>query len=456
MAPFALPAALAPFLAATAEEGHDFVPHLAWVAPFVAMLLAIAVLPLAAPHWWHSNRNRFLVALGCGLPVFGLFALNGDWHTIGHTAHEYVSFLVLLAALYTASGGIVLRGDLKATPVVNTTFLLIGAVLASFMGTTGAAMLLIRPLIKTNSERRYNVHTVVFFIFAVCNVGGLLTPLGDPPLFLGYLRGVPFGWTFGLLPVWGFTVGAILAVYLVLDTVLYRCEDRSDLRADATQIEPLSFKGMGNFCFLGGIVAAVAFLTPGNVAKWLGTTETAPLPMFGRDLLLVLIATGAYLTTKPAYRKENEFTWEPILEVAALFFGIFLSMMAAIKLLRVHGSELGVDTPVEFFWVTGTLSAFLDNAPTYVVFFETASSLPARAVDTMVVSGGAIGIPLLTSISLGAVFMGAMSYIGNAPNFMVKAIAEQRKIKMPSFFGYLLYSMVFLLPIFFLVTQIFL
>ena len=437
------------------EEG--FLPDLLWVAPFVAMLLSIAVLPLAAPRWWHSNRNRLLVALVCGLPVFGLFAAHGDWVTIGHTLHEYASFIILLGSLYTVSGGIVLRGDLEATPWKNAAILAIGSLLASFMGTTGAAMLLVRPLLKTNSERRYRVHTVVFFIFMVCNVGGCLTPLGDPPLFLGYLRGVPFSWTFGLWQPWLFTLGILLGLYILVDSILWRRETPIERMRDRTMVEPLRLAGRLNFLWLALVVGSVALLTAPNLARWLGVDEHAFLPTYGRDLALVAIAGVAYATTRKEYREANEFTWEPILEVAALFLGIFLSMMAAIRLLEVHGPELGLDSEGQFFWLTGTLSSFLDNAPTYVVFFETAKTLEIPAGDSAIpVTAGRIAMGYLTAISLGAVFMGAMTYIGNAPNFMVKAIAEERRVKMPSFFGYMIYSAVFLLPVFFLATLIFL
>ncbi len=455
-----LPAVALSGLAALPGEGggaEGFVPHLAWVAPFVAMLLAIAVLPLAASHWWHSNVNRLKVALVCGLPVAVLFAVHGDWATIGHTVHEYASFLLLLAALFTASGGIVLRGDLQATPRVNAIFLLLGSLLASFMGTTGAAMLLVRPLLKTNSERKHRVHTVVFFIFLVCNIGGCLTPLGDPPLFLGYLRGVPFTWTFGLVKEWAVVVSVVLGLYLLLDTWLYRREPAQALELDRTRIQPLRVTGTHNFLWLAAVVAAVAFLTPPDLARWLGQEEHALVPRFTRDLVLVLVALGAYLTTRPRLREENEFTWEPILEVAVLFFGIFLSMMAAIRLLEVHGPSLGVDTPMEFFWFTGALSSFLDNAPTYVVFFETARTIPIPAGEVpLVLPQGQIAVHYLEAVSLGAVFMGAMTYIGNAPNFMVKAIAEERQVPMPSFFGYMLWSIGILLPVFLVVTLIFL
>lgn len=440
-----------------AQEAHDFLPALGWVGPFVLMLLGIAVLPLVAPRWWHSNLNRLLLALACGLPVLALFAWHGEWEVIGHTVHEYVSFLLLLTALFVASGGIVLRGDLRATPRVNACFLGVGALLASFMGTTGAAMLLVRPLLRTNSERQFRTHTVIFFVFLVCNIGGCLTPLGDPPLFLGYLRGVPFGWTLGLVLPWLFTTGVLLLVYVALDTWFWRREDPSHRLHERVDVQPLRLAGAGNFLWLAAVVLSVAFLTPANLAAWTGGAPHGLLATYGRDLAIALVALGAYRSTPGEFRRANSFTWHPILEVAALFLGIFLSMMAAIQLLRFHGPGLGVDTAEEFFWFTGALSSFLDNAPTYVVFFETAASLDVPAGHAVLaVHEGAISEPYLVAVSLGAVFMGAMTYIGNAPNFMVKAISEEQKIKMPSFFGYMVYSGLFLLPVFFLATKLFL
>ncbi|TAH38525.1 MAG: sodium:proton antiporter [Planctomycetota bacterium] len=441
-------------LPGAAQEHLVFEPAVPWVLPFAALLLGIAFLPLFAARWWHPNRNKLLVALACGLPIAGLFVVQGDGASVAHTLHEYTSFLILLAALYTISGGIVLTGDLRATPWVNAAFLLIGAVLASFMGTTGAAMLLVRPLLKTNSERAYKVHTVVFFIFLVCNMGGCLTPLGDPPLFLGYLRGVPFGWTLGLWKEWAFMAGALLALYLVLDHFYYRKEPAPRRIADLQQVQPLRLRGQLNFLWLGGVMAAVALLTFRNLQQWLAVSEF--MASFVRDGVLASLGFLAYATTSRQVRRTNEFTWAPILEVAFLFFGIFLSMMAPIRLLQLHGGELGLHTPVQFFWATGALSSFLDNAPTYAVFFATARSVAESAGMTGIVDGTGVPHPLLVAVSLGAVFMGANTYIGNAPNFMVKAIAEESRVKMPSFFGYMGYSIAILIPLFAAVSVLFL
>jgi Na+/H+ antiporter NhaD/arsenite permease-like protein len=401
------------------------------VAPFVAMLLAIAVCPLWVSHWWESNRNKLVVACVLGLPVVGVYALRHP-HVLLETAEEYISFMLLLTALYVIAGGIRLSGDLEATPLVNTTFLATGSVLASFLGTTGASMLLIRPVLQTNRQRTRITHTVIFFIFLVSNIGGLLTPLGDPPLFLGYLEGVPFAWTFRLLPHWLFTVAVLLLAYFVWDSVAYGWEPAQALVRDEAQRRPLRLEGTLNFVWLAGVVLGVAFLR----APW-------------REALIVALSLLSLWQTPREVRRANEFTPHPMVEVAVLFFGIFLTMIPALEMLRTRGGELGVREPWQFFWATGTLSSFLDNAPTYLVFLALAQSL--RLIDEVV------GVPhaILAAISVGAVFMGANTYIGNAPNFMVKAIAETTRIRMPSFFGYMLYSGGILLPVFLAVTWLF-
>ena len=401
------------------------------IVPFVFILLAIAILPLVVPHWWERNANKAAAALILGVPVAGYLLLQGEtgWHHVQHTLLEYMEFIVLLGSLYTISGGIALRGDLQATPVVNGCFLGLGAILASIMGTTGASMLLIRPLLQTNAERRYVAHTVIFFIFLVSNIGGCLTPLGDPPLFLGYLRGVPFTWTLSLWPAWLFMVILLLAIYGVWDTILHARERPQARQLDRTHIEPLRLQGSINFLFLGLVVTAVA-LVP---APW--------------RLLLMLAATGgSLLLGAPAVRRANQCTYAPMIEVAVLFLGIFLTMGPALEFLEQHGASLGVNTPARFFWVTGAFSSFLDNAPTYVTFFEAARAQASLALGGTTVAG--VPDTWLVAISLGAVFMGANSYIGNGPNFMVKAVAEEAGIKMPSFFGYMAYSGLILIPLF--------
>jgi Na+/H+ antiporter NhaD/arsenite permease-like protein len=401
------------------------------VVPFAAMLLAIAVCPLWTPHWWESNRNKLVLSCLLGLPVIGLYAARRP-HALLETAEEYVSSMLLLTALYVIAGGIRLSGDLEATPLVNTTFLAAGAGLASFLGTTGASMLLIRPVLQTNRQRTQVTHTVVFFIFLVANIGGLLTPLGDPPLFLGYLQGVPFAWTFRLLPLWLVAVAVLLLAYFVWDSVVYGWEPARIVVRDEAERHPLRLEGRLNFVWLAGVVLSVAVLR----APW-------------REVVILGLAGLSVWRTPRAVHRANEFTPHPMIEVAVLFFGIFLTMIPALELLRMRGSELGVREPWQFFWATGVLSSFLDNAPTYLVFLALAQGL--RLVDEVV------GVPhaILAAISSGAVFMGANTYIGNAPNFMVKAIAEATRVPMPSFFGYMLYSGGILLPLFALLTWLF-
>ena len=406
-------------------------PPVYTVVPFVAMLLAIALCPLAVPHWWEPNRNKLVVAVLLGLPILAMYARRAPGALLA-MGEEYVSFIVLLLGLYVISGGILLRGDLEATPIINTAFLALGAVLASFVGTTGASMLLIRPLLQTNRERTRVKHTVIFFIFLVSNIGGMLTPLGDPPLFLGYLQGVPFTWTFRLWPHWGLMTLVLLAVYFVWDTRQYVHEPIAALQRDRTQRQPLRVRGVLNAVWLALVVLAVAFLHE----PW-------------REIAILALSALSLWQTPREIRRANGFTSYPIVEVAVLFFGIFLTMIPALEILRVRGGELGVRQPWQFFWTTGMLSSFLDNAPTYLTFLALGQGLglPPEVA----------GVPhaILAAISVGAVAMGANSYIGNAPNFMVKSIAEEMGVKMPSFFGYMAYSGAVLLPLFVLVTLFF-
>ena len=401
------------------------------IVPFAAMLLAIAVCPLWTPHWWESNRNKLVVACALGLPVAAFYAARHP-HVLLETVQEYVSFMLLLTALYVIAGGIRLTGDLRATPLVNTTFLATGSVLASFLGTTGAAMLLIRPVLQTNHERTRVTHTVVFFIFLVANIGGLLTPLGDPPLFLGYLEGVPFTWTFRLLPHWLFTVLVLLLMYFVWDSIEYGREPAPALARDIAERVPLRLEGTLNFVWLAGVLLAVALLR----APW-------------REALILALTGLSLWQTPRAVHRANEFAPHPMIEVAVLFLGIFVTMIPALELLRTRGGALRVREPWQFFWATGTLSSFLDNAPTYLTFLALGQGL--QLPDEVV------GVPhaILAAISVGAVFMGANTYIGNAPNFMVKAIAEATRVRMPSFFAYMLYSGGILLPVFAAVTWLF-
>lgn len=462
-----------PALASSGEIAHS-APEMPiyMVAPFVVMLLSIAIFPLVSKHWWEKNSNKLIVSAVLGVPMLGYLlyraftegeaAAHFFLHKIEHAlVFDYVPFIILLGSLFVISGGIMLRGDLKATPRVNAAFLAVGSVLASFIGTTGAAMLLIRPLLKTNSQRKHTVHTVIFFIFIVANIGGCLTPLGDPPLFLGYLRGVPFAWTFGLVLPWLAMNSTLVVIYFIWDTLAYRKEDRATLAADAEEVEPLSISGTINFLWLAGIVASVAFLNP----NYLPFMEDQPYFKFIREGTMLALVGISVLTTPRGLRRDNSFTMHPIIEVAALFIGIFVTMIPALILLEYHGSELGLTENWHFFWITGSLSSFLDNAPTYVTFFTTATGMnleqaaalagQAAPEGMMWVGDHLIDEQILVAISLGAVFMGAMTYIGNGPNFMVKAVAEESGIKMPSFFGYMIYSCLILLPLLVLATLIF-
>jgi Na+/H+ antiporter NhaD/arsenite permease-like protein len=404
--------------------GHSVPPY--WLVPFGLMLGGIAILPLVAGHWWEHNRNRALFAAVLALPV-AAYLWREYPHGLLHSVEEYASFIALLGSLYVIAGGIHVSGDLAATPRNNTAILGLGAVLANLVGTTGASMLLIRVLLKTNSERRHIAHTPFFFILIVSNCGGLLTPLGDPPLFLGYLRGVPFTWTFGLYPYWLLANGYLLTLYYFIDRRAYRREDPQDLVRDERNLEPVRVDGLINVPLLFGVIGAIFMPTP-----------------YRELVMLALGAVSIFLAPKEP-RARNNFSYGPILEVAILFAGIFVTMVPALAVLEVRGGELGLTRPWEFFLITGVLSSVLDNAPTYLTFLSTLQgmSLPAEVV----------GIPAvyLTAISVGAVFMGANTYIGNGPNFMVKAIAEEAGVAMPSFFGYAARAILVLTPVYLIV-----
>jgi Na+/H+ antiporter NhaD/arsenite permease-like protein len=454
-------------------DGHGAAPAVAHavahappvlaVIPFAGLLLSIALLPLIpfTSHWWENNKNRLglSLTLAGGTLLYYLISSGSAkaYEVLQHAVVlEYIPFIMLLFSLYVISGGICLRGDLAAHPATNTAFLAIGGLLASFIGTTGASMLLIRPLLKTNSERKRVRHTVIFFIFIVSNIGGSLLPIGDPPLYLGYLKGVPFFWTFtALWKEWLLCSVVLLIVYFIWDTVAYGKEERRDIARDETQREPLKLEGGVNLLYLLGVVGCAAAIQPGKPVPLLGFTAFPYL----RELIMIAMVALSLKTTRPSTRAANQFNYHAILEVAALFIGIFICMQPAIEILRASGEQLQpiLKSPAHFFWATGTLSAFLDNAPTYVVFLETACSMsPAEAPGIFHLQGGATVFPnFLVAISLGSVFMGAMTYIGNGPNFMVKSIAEQSGVKMPSFFGYLGYSVLILVPLFVVVTILF-
>jgi Na+/H+ antiporter NhaD/arsenite permease-like protein len=434
------------------------------VIPFVLLLLSIAVLPLAAGHWWERNRNKGIVSgLLAAIVAIYLVAVWGGHglHELTDKLMEYTSFIVLLGALYIISGGIYIKGSLSGTPLANTVLLAIGAVLASVIGTTGASVLLVRPLLRANKTREAKAHIVVFFIFVVSNCGGLLTPLGDPPLFLGFLKGVPFLWTLERLwPQWLAVNLVLLVIFNVYDQFVLDREERqrpgSQLE-DVMQHEPLGIEGLLNFVFLGGIIAAI--FCSGQF-HW---------PYGVQEGIMLALAILAYLATPAANRTANKFTFGPIIEVAVLFIGIFITMAPALLILNAWGAghrmhdlgHFGMQRPWEFFWASGALSSFLDNAPTYLTFAATAAGLQQVDVEDAgylaeyLAKGGATAESLLAAISCGAVFMGANTYIGNGPNFMVKAIAEENGVKMPSFFGYMAYSGAILIPIFIAVTLVF-
>ena len=418
------------------------------VAPFALMLLSIAVLPLVAGNLWEHNRNKAVLSAGLGLPI-AAWMWTLDAAAVGHVAHEYVAFLILLGSLFVIAGGIVIRGTLSGTPGLNAALLALGAVLASVVGTTGASMLLIRPLLRANSVRKTKAHVVGFFIFVVSNAGGLLTPLGDPPLFLGFLRGIPFLWTLRLLPQWLFVNALLLVVFYVFDSTVFRREDLAtpgDLDEVAVGHRvPLHVAGVPNFLFLGGVVAVL--LVSGSARLPVGVQEGGMLAMAGLS----------WFTTPRPLRRENGFTWAPIVEVAVLFAGIFATMMPALAILNARGGELGLTEPWQFFWASGLLSSFLDNAPTYLTFASAASALVGTSsADLSALIATEQGARLLAAVSLGSVFMGANTYIGNGPNFMVKAIAERDGVRMPGFFGYMAYSGAILIPIFVALTFVFL
>ena len=446
--------------------------HSAWsMIPFGLMLLMIAIGPLIVEHWWEKNINKLIVSCALGVPVAVCLIMGGMTHELEHQLFfDYVPFIILLLALFVITGGIHFSGDLKAKPIVNTGFLALGWVLASIMGTTGAAMLLIRPVITTNQQRKYTVHTILFFIALVANCGGLLTPLGDPPLFMLFLRGASFTWFLKLVPEWAFTGGILLLLYFLIDTYYYKKEHWTALSADVREATPLIVRGKINFLYLVGVVLAVAFINEGTIPE-MGKEDAHLWIKYLREIVLLSLTAMSLYTTKKEVRYDmNKYTWTPIVEVAVLFLGIFTTMTPALAYLKAHAGDLGLSNTWQFYYSTGLLSSFLDNTPTAVAFHGVASGLPesiAAAESGLLVHADGIvdgvnfvaGIPeiLLKAISLGAVMFGAMTYIGNGPNFMVKAIAEESGIKMPSFFGYMVkFSLIILLPVYILVQLIFL
>jgi len=449
------------------------------VIPFVGILLSIAIWPLINFHWWEHNLGKVSAAwaLLFAIPFVVIYGEAG-FHKILHIyLADYFPFIILLWGLYTAGGGIVISGSLKGTPAVNTIILVIGTVLASWMGTTGASMVLIRPLLKANADRKSKVHIVVFFIFLVSNIGGSLTPLGDPPLFLGFLHGVPFFWTMSLLPQM-ITISVILiALFYVIDTVMYKREAISS-DADEGEKKPLRVDGLYNLIFLSGIMGAVLMSGIWNPHVELNVLGVhVGLQNIVRDVLIIVMGLLSLKVTPWSLREANDFTWFAIQEVGYLFAGIFMTIVPALAILKAgeHGALAFViaatQGEVSYFWITGVLSSFLDNAPTYLTFFTSALGklgleeatiaqalrMPADQWSTLGVDPEKIAtfVKYLTAISVGAVFMGANTYIGNAPNFMVKSIAESQGVKMPSFFGYMVYSLAILVPLFVVITFLF-
>ena len=461
-----------PSVALASEAGHghgginlgEVLPLYSCI-PFAGMLLSIALCPLFAPKFWHHHFGKVSAFWVAAIAIPFLIAYKGQalYEFLHIILADYVPFIILLWALYTVAGGIMLRGSLRGTPGVNTVMILIGTVLASWMGTTGAAMLMIRPFLRANNYRKNRTFMVVFFIFLVANIGGALTPLGDPQLFLGFLHGVPFFWTMNILPHMVVAVGILIVIYFILDTYFYKKEGITAPTEEGVK-EPLKIEGSLNFIFLAGIVGAVLL---SGVAKWgeisiLGVHRAVQDVV--RDGLLILMGGLSLIATSKKLREDNEFTWFPIQEVAYLFIGIFLTMVPCLLILKAGTKgQLAflvemVKEPIHYFWMTGILSSFLDNAPTYLTFFSTAlgSFYPGMAEPQAVPLLLSENSIYLKAIAAGAVFFGANTYIGNAPNFMVRSIAEEAGTPMPSFFGYMIkYSIPILVVTFIIISFIF-
>ena len=414
--------------------------------PFVLMLVSIAVLPMAVPEWWDSNRNKTILSVAFSVPVL-VVVLACEPRLLLHSLLDYFSFLTLLGSLFVISGGIYIKGEFAGTPLVNAIFLAFGALLANIIGTTGASMLLIRPFLRANHLRQHRAHLIVFFIFIVSNTAGLLTPLGDPPLFLGFLRGVPFQWTLRLLPQWGLVVGSLIILFNIYDQFVFTREEIETHRALAEIVQarhPLQFEGKRNFIYLLGVIGAA--MLSGNFG-W---------PRGIQEAIMITMARLSWYTTPRSIHRANHFHFSPIIEVGALFLGIFITMVPALEILNARAAAFDLKAPWHFFWMSGALSSVLDNAPTYLTFTAMASGLvggSAESLRSLFESG--LGQSLLAAVSCGSVFMGANTYIGNGPNFMVKSIAERQGIKMPSFGGYMVYSGFILIPLFILVTFVF-
>lgn len=446
------------------------------VVPFAGMLLSIAIFPLVKGEWWEDHELHVAVfwALVFLVPFVVAFGPEICAEQLSETiVGDYIPFIVLLLGLFVVAGGIHVKGTIVGTTRNNVILLLIGSLLASWVGTTGAAMLLIRPVLRANQWRKHKAHIVVFFIFLVANMGGCLTPLGDPPLFLGYLRGVPFFWTLQhIWPLLVLNMVLLLAAFVVIDRRYVTREgaegqDAFELMSDANARTPVSIEGKRNFIFLALIIVAV--ILNGSIPQIDACIDPSTNATYGFDIygvhvgvdyfvqiaLILLAIALSWATTPKELRRRNNFEWAPIAEVAKLFIGVFVTMIPALALLRTYGGTIGIDSPLKFFWATGLLSSFLDNSPTYVVFLTAAGALGSAGPDAIVTAVGEVAQPMLLAISSGAVFMGAMTYIGNAPNFMVKNIAERSNVKMPSFFGYMGWSFAILAPVFIVDTILF-
>ena len=453
--------------------GHEILaasPPLWTLAPFALYLFLIAMIPLVAGHFWEKNRNKLIVAAIVSLPVIGYLILGAPGTSgviwLAESVQEYTAFMALLLSLFVITGGIHLHGELAGTPVVNTAFLATGAILANLIGTTGASLLLIRPLLRANEKRQRRVHMVVFFIFIVSNGAGMLTPLGDPPLFLGFLRGVPFFWAARLLGPWIFVNGSLLLLFSLVDNMMLRREERDQPPQVKAELEaalrrpkePLRILGGLNFLWLLGVIVVV--YVSGAHAD--AITHNPHLQALFQIVGLLALASVSYRLTPRAIHQANRFSWAPIIEVAAVFIGVFVTMVPALRVLSAQGTSLGVIRPWQFFWASGVLSSFLDNAPTYLTFATLAVGVVNQLTGSTISPGHLaalaahpVGATFLAAVSCGSVLMGANSYIGNGPNFMVKALAEEGKVRMPSFFGYMTWSVGILIPLFIGVTFLF-
>ncbi len=418
------------------------------VIPFILTLLSMAILPMVTPVWWKSNWNKAILSGIISIPVLVLVVVfNCQPRLLIHSMLDYVSFIILLGALFVISGGIHIRGAWAGTPLVNTLFLGVGAVLANLIGTTGASMLLIRPYMRANQKRSKRSHQIIFFIFVVSNMGGLLTPLGDPPLFLGFLRGVPFHWTLRLFPQWAFAISATLIVFNLVDQYIFNREDIETPGALTEAVQPhrrLHIDGGMNFVYLLGVMAAAP------LSSYFGW------PRGIQESIMIAMALLSWFRTPRTIHKANHFDFDPIMEVSALFLGIFITMVPALEILSRQAPSWNLKHAWQYFWMTGTLSSFLDNAPTYLTFAALASGSLGGSIENLgTLLHSSLGENLLRAVSCGAVFMGANTYIGNGPNLMVRSIAEHSGIRMPSFAGYMAYSAVILIPLFIAISFIF-